>query len=113
MIIALTLAQGEQRMVAGSNAGLGAVAVIFLIDGLLYFWQKKRVFDRTNQYGAEQFSSFGGKLTARANDNLIFGLAITLLFGGLLTLAVTYESTWGWIVLLPVYLFMLFLVVGA
>ena len=108
---ALTHALGEQTMVAECNAGLGAI--IFLIGGFLYFWQKKRVFDRTNQYGVEQFSNFRGKLIAKVKDKLIFGIAVTLLFGGLLTLAVAYESTWGWIVLLPVYLFMLFLVVGA
>lgn len=96
---------------AESSASLGAV--IFLIGGFLYFWQKKRVFDRTNQYGVEQFSSFWGKLVVKAKDKLIAGIAITLIFGGLLTLASAYESTWGWIVLLPVYLFMLFLVVGA
>jgi hypothetical protein len=98
-------------MVVESSAGLGAV--LFLIGGLLYFWQKKRVFDRINQYGVEQFSGFWGKLVAKAKDKLIFGIAITLLFGGLLTVASAYEATWGWIVLLPVYLFMLFLVVGA
>ena len=95
-------------MVAESNPSLGAV--IFLIGSFLYFWQKKRVFDRTNPYGVEQFSGFWGKLVAKAKDKLIFGFAITLLFGGLLILASAYESTWGWIVLLPVYLFMLVLV---
>ena len=97
-------------MGAESNAGLGAVIV--LIGGFLYIWQKKRVFDRTNHYGVEQFSSFCGKLVAKAKDKLIFGIAITLLFGGLLILASAYEATWGWVVLLPAYLFMLFLVVG-
>lgn len=98
-------------MVTESSAGLGTV--LFLIGGFLYFWQKKWVFDRADQYGVEQFSSFWGKLVAKAKDKLISGIAITLLFGGLLALAFAYEATWGWIVLLPVYLFMLFLVVGA
>lgn len=98
-------------MAAEGSAGPGAI--LFLIGGPLYFWQKKRVFDRTNQYGDEQFSGFRGKLIAKAKDKLIFGIAITLLFGGLLAVAFAYEATWGWIVLLPVYLFMLFLVVGA
>ncbi len=97
-------------MVTESSAGLGAV--LFLIGGFLYLWQKKRVFDRTNQFGVEQFSGFWGKLVAKAKDNLIFGIAITLLIGGLLIVASAYEATWGWIVLLPVYLFMLFMVVG-
>ena len=97
-------------MVAESNAGLGAV--IFLIGAFLYFWNKKRIFDRTNQYGVEQFSGFWGKLVAKAKDKLIFGIAITLLIGGLLTVASAYEATWGWIVLLPVYLFLLFMVIG-
>lgn len=98
-------------MVAESSAGLGAV--IILIGGYLYLRQKKRVFNRTNQYGVEQFSGFRGKLVEKAKDKPIFGIAITLLFGGLLTVASAYEATWDWIVLLPVYLFMLFLVVGA
>jgi hypothetical protein len=108
---AQTHAHGEQLMVAESSAGLGAV--LFPIGGLLYFWQVKRVFDRTNQFGVEQFSVFWGKLVAKAKDKPIFGIAITLLFGGLLAVAFAYEATWGWIVLLPVYLFILFLVVGA
>lgn len=95
---------------AESSAGLGAI--VFLIGGLLYLWQKKRIFDRTNQYGVEQFSGFWGKLVAKAKDILILGFAVTLLFGGLLILASAYEATWGWIVLLPVYAFMLFLLVG-
>ncbi len=95
---------------AESSAGLGVI--IFLIGGFLYLWQRKRVFDRTNQYGVEQFSGFWGKLVAKAKDKLILGFAVTLLFGGLLILASAYESSWGWIVLLPVYAFMLFLLVG-
>lgn len=94
-------------MVADSNSSLGTV--ILLIGGLLLIWKKKRVFDRTNQYGVEQFSSFWSKLTAKAKDQLIFVIAISLLFAGLLVLAFANESTWGWIVLIPVYLFMLFL----
>ena len=82
-------------------------AAIFMIGALLYFWKNKRVFDRTNQYGVEQFSSFWEKLVAKAKEKLIFSIAITLLFGGLLILASAYESTWGWIVLLPVSLFVL------
>ncbi len=97
-------------MIAESSAGLGAV--IFLIGGFLYLWQKKRVFDQTIQFEVEQFSGFWSKLLAKSQDKLIFGIALTLLFGGLLTLASAYEATWGWMVLLPVYLFMLFLVVG-
>lgn len=52
------------------------------------------------------------KLRARAVDGAISLASIVLLSGGVLLLAFEFESSWGWIVLLPVYAFMLFLLIG-
>lgn len=73
----------------------------------------KRKFDRTNVFGQEQFSSFFEKLTMKANDILIGGLALVFIITGGLTLALIYQNTWGWIFILiacvfyPVLLFVL------
>ncbi len=81
-----------------------------LWGGLLALWRKKRIFDRTNQYGVERFPSFWRKLETRMKDGLLGGASIVLLSSGLLILAFRYEDSWGWVVLLPVYVFLLFIV---
>jgi len=47
----------------------------------------KRKFNRTNQYGKEEFSSYGGKVTATYTEKFLRGVALVLIvLGGLLTL---------------------------
>ena len=84
--------------------------VLLVVSGLLALWRKKRIFDRTNEFGVERFSSFLGKLGTNTKDGLLGGASIVLLSSGLLILAFRYQDPWGWVVLLPVFAFLLFIV---
>ena len=93
--------------------GAEYVGTILLFVGVFFvLWKRKRKFDRTNNFGVEQFSSFWGKLGAKTKDGLIGVTALMLLSSGLLILAFRFQDSWGWIVLLPLYAFMLFMLVG-
>ena len=94
------------------GAGYTGTALVVL-GALLAFWKRKRKFERTNQFGVEQFPSYRRKLTATAMDRLVGFGSFGLLTAGILFLAFRYEDTWGWAVLLPVYLFGLFLLIGS
>lgn len=78
---------------------LGVAAVIIGIG--LYLWRSKRKFDRTNKAGIEQFKGYSGKLLARLGDGILFVLALACVMGGVIGLAFVHNSTWGWVVLLP------------
>ena len=45
-------------------------------------------------------------------DGVLGGVSISLLFAGLLMLAFRYADSWGWVVLLPVYVFLIFVMIG-
>jgi len=72
----------------------------------------KRRFARTNRFGIERFSSFAAKLRSRSGDYLLKGGAIGSLAIGTLVLASDHIDSWGWIVMTPVCLFMLYLLIG-
>ena len=87
------------------------VGVGLVIAGVgLLLWRKKRKFDRTNRAGIEQFHSFGVKIRARLLDGVLTWLSLICLFSGLLSLSLQFESSWGWVVLIPVYAVLLLLV---
>lgn len=89
------------------------VGVILLAAGaLLAFWERKRRFDRRNEFGVERFSSYWAKLRAGTVDSVVGVAAVILLSAGVFLLALEFESSWGWIVLLPLYAFMLFVLIG-
>ena len=95
-----------------SNFGyLGAL--FLLVAGLLALWRKKRTFDRTNRFGIEQFPSFGSKVAARIKDGAAGYAALCLASAGVFLLALQFQDSWGWIVLLPVYGLILFALIGA
>ena len=83
-----------------------------MLGAFLAVRERKRRFDRTNEFGVERFSSYWGKLRARAVDGAVGFAGIILLSAGTLTLALEFESSWGWVVLLPVYAFLLFILIG-
>ena len=87
-------------------------AILFAVGALLALWTRKRRFDRTNHFGVERFTSYWAKLRARSVDWVVGLAGIILLSAGVLILAFEFESSWGWIVLLPVYLFVLFGLIG-
>lgn len=94
-----------------SFEGIVGVAAA-LLGVVLFLWRNKRRFDRTNAAGIEQFSSYGRKIAARSWDAILWVLAFMSLTGGVLVLAIEHESTWGWIVLLPCYALMIWILVG-
>ncbi|MEP6482568.1 MAG: hypothetical protein ABJA94_11235 [Rhodoglobus sp.] len=73
---------------------------------------RKRKFDRTNAFGIERHGSFWAKLTNRTGDTALVALAICGSGAGTILLAVNHLDTWGWLVMAPVCLFMLYLLVG-
>ena len=83
--------------------------ILLVAGGLFAVWRKKRIFDRTNQYGVERFSSFWGKLGTKTKDGLLGTASIAFLSSGLLILAFRYQDSWGWAVILPVFAFLLFM----
>lgn len=87
--------------------------VLLVVGWLLALWRKKRIFDRTNEFGIERFPSFWGKLGIKAKDGLLGSASIVFLSSGALILAFRYFDSWGWVVLLPVLAFLLFIVLIA
>lgn len=84
-------------------------AFLLVVGGLFALWRKKRIFDRTNQFGVERFSSFWGQLGTKTKDGLLGGASIVLLSSGLLILAFRYQDSWGWALLLPIFAFLLYI----
>lgn len=50
--------------------------------GFLAYQVKRRQFNRTNQYGKEEFDSYAGKVAATSFDKLMWGIALTLIASG-------------------------------
>ena len=90
---------------------LGAILIVLGIASTLK--SRKRRFDRTNQFGVEQFQSYWDKLGTQIKEGLLRYVSLLLLSAGLVILGFRYEDSWGWIITLPVYAFMLFLLFGS
>jgi hypothetical protein len=72
---------------------------IIIFAGLsLYLWRNKRIFNRTNAYGVEQFPSYSGKLTARLGDISLWLISVLSMTFGLAVIVQAHESTWGGVV---------------
>lgn len=94
--------------------GAEYIGALFISLGIvLTLVRRKRRFDRTNQFGIEQFPSYWKKLGTDFKDGLYRYSALILVLGGVLILAFRYEDSWGWIVTIPVYAYILFLVLGS
>jgi hypothetical protein len=76
------------------------------------FAVKRARFRRTNKYGVERFLTFGAKLRAQSGSHILVGISIVLLAAGTITLASNHTDSWGWIVMAPVVLFMLYMLLG-
>jgi hypothetical protein len=93
--------------------GAEYIGMLLLALGVaLTLARRKRRFDRTNPFGVEQFSSYWGKLSANIKDGLLRYLALIFFSAGFVILGFRFEDSWGWIITLPVYLYMLFLLFG-
>ena len=88
-------------------------ALLLALGMALTLARRKRRFDRTNQFGVERFPSYWAKLSTNIKDGLIRFISLLLLSAGLVIFGFRFEDSWGWIVTLPVYAFMLFLLFGS
>ena len=86
--------------------------LLLLVGGVLGMKARKRKFDRTNSYGVERFPSYMTKVASKEKDHVLNGGAIMLFASGTLLLSYNHMATWGWIVWLPIGLFMLFVLIG-
>ncbi len=73
---------------------------------------KKRRFDRTNEFGVQRFASFSRKLRGRTADYLLIGCSVSLVSVATIMLSSNHLETWGWVVLAPVCVSVLYLLVG-
>jgi hypothetical protein len=62
-----------------------------IIGSICLFWQGKRKFNRLNQLGIEQHSSFSHKIRATIFDTLLLGCGGGLLGGAFLLFLLEYE----------------------
>jgi ACR3 family arsenite efflux pump ArsB len=88
-------------------------AVLLIIGIALTLAKRKRQFDCTNRVGVEKFLSHWAKLSTNIKAGLLRFILLILLSAGLLILGFWLEDSWGCIVTLPVYAFMLFLLFGS
>lgn len=56
------------------------------------------------------FATYAARLRAKALDSVGWLTAALLLTSGVVILAVVCESTWGWLVLVPLYAWLLFMI---
>ena len=90
------------------------VGVLLLVAGAaLLFKSKQRRFKRTNEFGVERFPNFLEKLRGRSSDYVLVGGSIASLAIGTIMLASNHVDSWGWVVMAPVCVFMLYLLLGA
>ena len=87
-------------------------AFLLVMGAVLRFRIRRAKFERINEYGVERFSSYWNKLRSRTKDGMLGGLSILLLSSGVVTLAFRYQESWGWLVLFPFCLVMLFALIG-
>ncbi|MCX7107653.1 MAG: hypothetical protein NTV66_08830 [Methylococcales bacterium] len=73
---------------------------------LIALWRRKRSFDNP------RYPNYLKHLTAKTMDGFFSFLSLSLLVGGVLLVATAYKDSWGAFVLLPVYGFMIFLLIG-
>ena len=63
----------------------------------LVYWAKKRGFVRENQYGVEQYPSYGRKIISRFADGILQASGYGCVGGAILILLVEYA--WEWVLL--------------
>jgi hypothetical protein len=86
--------------------------LLIALGAWMAYRQKSREHRRVNQLGVEVFDSYGAKLRAKTAGAARWLIVATMVTTGVVLLAVHYESTWGWLVLLPLYGWLLFLMLG-
>jgi hypothetical protein len=82
--------------------------LLIALGAWMAYRQKSIEHRRLNQLGVEVFDSFGAKVRAKALGAASWLAVTALISTGVVMLAVQYESSWGWLVLLPLYGFLLY-----
>jgi len=59
---------------------IGVILTVVGFFGLI--WGSKRAFYRTNQYGVQEFKSYGNLFFAHGLENFVGMVSVVLLFGG-------------------------------
>ena len=94
--------------------GSDTIGVVFLCLGSLVILRlRKKKFNRTNKYGVQQYSSYWVKLAALVKERLLAGIAVISIGAGITLLAFNHVESWGWLVVLPIYAFVIFLLFGS
>jgi len=89
------------------------IALLLMAAGVVLDMKaRKRKFDRTNAFGVEFSPTFLTKLASKTKDQVFNCGAVILLGSGTLLLSYNHMATWGWIVWLPIFLFMFFVFIG-
>jgi hypothetical protein len=84
------------------------VGIALVLGGIASaVWLKKRKFDRTNEAGIERFPSFSASVFSRTFDALLWFASATCLFSGVIVVAWINIDSWGWIVIVPAFLWLL------
>ena len=61
--------------------------VLTIIGLFLMFWKLRRIFNRTNSFGVEQFPSFGRKMVGTTFDGILNWVGLAALGVGLFIIA--------------------------
>ena len=80
---------------------------LLITSGLLTIWRKKKLFD------IQRHRSYWKQLFEKSMDGFCGFLALVLMIGGLILVALDFQDSWGGFVLLPVLGLMLFFMVGS
>ena len=86
--------------------------LLLLAGGVQAMKARKRKFDRTNPYGVERFPNYLKKVASKIKDQVFTCGAIILFSSGSLLLSYNHLDTWGWVVWLPIGVFMFFVLIG-
>ena len=92
---------------------MNSIALLLILGAIgLHFFRKRRVFQRTNSCGIENFKSHSGKISAHSIDWILkFGSLIFLVIG-VLILSYQNVDSWGWLIAAPAMAFVLFVFNG-
>lgn len=86
--------------------------LLIALGAWMAYRQKSREYRRLNPLGVEAFPTYGAKMRAKIAGTACWLMVAVLLTTGVVMLAVQYESTWGWVVLLPLYAWFVFMMLG-
>ena len=76
---------------------------------LFIYWQRSRRYNRTNDFGVERLPGYFSYVTAKAGDAVLWALGHLAFLLGVFLLATYYQDSWGWVILIPTYALLFFI----